>query len=62
MNKIVDMLRANPARFSEVVAEVRKEITDSVMSSATTDEERAGFLAEYHALDRVINRLGSQAL
>lgn len=47
--------------FQEVIAETRDSLTKKVMARSTSDEDRAGYLAEYHALDRLLRSMESEA-
>ena len=47
--------------FLGLVADIRVYLTKKVMAQATSPEERQELLAEYHALDRLMNRMRSEA-
>ena len=46
--------------FTSLVDSVRKDLVGTVMDCSTTDEDRAGALAEHHALERVMKKLKSK--
>jgi hypothetical protein len=45
--------------YQEFVAEQERQITAKVMSAATSPEDRAAALAEYHGLRRLCARMGA---
>lgn len=47
--------------FLGVVQSTKDTLTKKVMAKATSDEERPKLLAEYHALDTLLNRMRSEA-
>lgn len=47
--------------FRSVVTDVRAALTKKVMAKATTPEDRQQLLAEYHALDRLLAKMGAEA-
>ncbi len=43
--------------FLSVVSEVKATLTKKVMNAKTLDDERAQYLAEFHAMDKLVNRM-----
>lgn len=43
--------------FLSVVDQVKAALTKKVMSAKTTDEDRAEALAEFHGMDKLVNRM-----
>lgn len=51
----------NDTDFLGVVQQTRDTLTKKVMAKATSEDERLELLAEYHALDTLMNRMRSEA-
>lgn len=47
--------------FCETVTRAKTELTQKVMARATSDEDRADAMAEFHALERLEARLRAVA-
>lgn len=47
--------------FCDTVTRAKAELTQKVMARATSGEDRADAMAEYHALDRLMARLRAVA-
>lgn len=47
--------------FKELVSRMKADLTGRVMAKATDDEARATALAQFHALDTLVARMGTEA-